>query len=533
MGGSPDPLRTLPQCLARTESDMQGCYDDFMENAPNNWGLPRAPADLTTLKDRQGDTAAAELDTERFLANAQMLGSSLAVLEKLVGAGPLPDSDVRQGLASGARRAVAYLTARTWHRNVTRPTTAIVLSGGAANGAFSAGFIWRLMELWSACRVRPAQEGGCPGASIDLVTGTSTGALVGLVVDMYGTPGLEAQARDLLIDSFTCSVNASLYCVNNRWDWALLQDLKGLVRFDGLEDKITKKVPPTIGMNNTERVAVTVDLNSGDIYGLSDQDPEDRGDPPHQIAATMASSVRPVMAEPIAEIPHDGGSQQGTFVDGGIRSVLPVREAVNRGAERVLILSPFNIEPDRVGPPKNLVKILQRTLEVLAYEPRVAELQEGELLAVDRRFVEYNVCRDRLLDGKPQIELEPFCRRETGFYPEPNATQGAPPTAIGPSHFPQVASSWRSEWVFRPEEKTSTAIGYSFDPEVMRTLFELGARTFQRRCRETVSLFGLNGMVADGFCKQSEDEVVAAAQQLYTPCETCEARLKEVRLCRR
>lgn len=547
-GGAPAPLLALVRCLAGEGSfDPAPCYADFMAQAASGaFGLPRPPASLDAIRSRESPEAGAELDAERFLANARALAASLATLEKLAGRGRLPEADLSEGLAEGTRRAAEYVERRSWHRSVQRPTTALVMSGGAANGAFSAGVVWRLMEVLSSCRAAPA--GGCPGAGIDLVAGTSTGTLIGLTVDLHSTAGHEAQGRDLLVQSYTCSVNSDLYCVNDEWDWALAGSLKGLVRFDGVKAKIESQVPAEVAANQTEMVAVSVDFETGDLRAQSDQDPEDRGPDAARVDAALASIVEPVLAEPVAELARDGAGQRGTFLDGGVRSGLPLLEAVSRGAERVLVLSTSRIDPDPVAPPRNALKILMRTIDLLSGQPRISEVQLGELAAAQRRMLEYTACQERLRPltaeprkpGKPapgprtppQAEVESFCQRSERFHPPPVGVEAAAPGWMGPAFLPQVASSWRTTWIFRPEEEVATAEGYAFDPAVMRRLFELGAVTFQRRCREILDLLAIGGPVARGACAASEDEVTGRARALYQPIDRCTQGKPEMRKCR-
>ena len=533
MGQAPDLLTELICCLVSPPGfDPEPCYSGFMDAvSAGKWGLPPPPSVIDALKDRTSPQAGEELDAERFIANALGLASSLATLEKLAGRGPLPKVDLDKGIGAGTDRAAKYITSRTWRRSAIRPTTAVVLSGGAANGAFSAGLIWRLMETLESCR--SAARGGCPGAKIDLVAGTSTGALIGLIIDFYSTPGQQKAARDLLINSYTCSVASDLYCVNDQWDWALVGDLKGLVRFDGVRKKIETQIPSQVATNNTEMVAVSVDFESGDIYAQSDQDPEDRGDAAGRVNSILASIVEPVLAEPVTLLSRDGTSIRGTYLDGGVRSGLPVLEAVERGAERVLVLSNSRIEPDRMAAPGNAIKILMRTIDLLSGQPRIGEVQLGELAAVERRMLEYNVCSERLssFPAKSKPEVTEFCERRSGFFPAPEGVQAAAVGWIGPAHFRQVASSWRTVWVFRPEEEVEIASGYDIDPKVMRKLFELGAVTFQKRCHEILDLFMVGGTVARDACVLSPDDVVELAKKMYLPYEQCTAGKPRVRTC--
>ncbi|HET9597210.1 MAG TPA: patatin-like phospholipase family protein, partial [Anaeromyxobacteraceae bacterium] len=448
---------------------------------------------------------------------------------RMVGRGPLPADELGAGIAEGAGRAAAYVEARRWRRDPRRPSTAIVLSGGGANGAFSAGFAWRLLEVLQACR---APGSGCQDARIDLAAGTSTGALIALLVDLAATPGEEARARDVLADAYTCSTNARLYCVQSEWTWNLaVGEVKGLVRFDGIRALVAERVPERVQQNGTERVAVSVDFQTGDLHAQSDQDPEDAAPWEVQIDAVMASIVEPVLAWPAERVGRDGRALPGTYLDGGVRSGLPLLEAVSRGAERVLVLNNSGFEPTAVGPQRNAFQILTRTIDLLSGQTRPTEVQLGELAALQRRLLEHGVCESRLAAVDPAIR-GPFCERR---FDVPRGGGGpaaaAVPSFVAPVPFREVASSWRTSWVFRPEVAVASSEGYAFDPRVMRPLFLLGVTTFQRRCREVLSLLSIAGPVADAACALPEADAAARAGAAFAPLDGCLARVDELRTC--
>jgi len=105
-------------------------------------------------------------------------------------------------------------------------------------------------------------------------------------------------------------------------------------------------------------------------------------------------------------------------------------------------------------------------------------------------------------------------------------------TWIGPQLFPQVAQSWKTQWVFRPEEQLSTAAGYAFSPQVMRPLFEQGVRTFQARCAETLRLLEIGGNIAALACAEPLDSVLERVKQQYQPVERCSANKEAMRVCK-
>jgi predicted acylesterase/phospholipase RssA len=548
LGADVEPLARMTTCLTAPPgvNAYSGCYDRFVAAAVTGarWGVP--PLSGASGAIAAIDAAApsrTEIDAERFLANAMSIGPSLAALTRVIGT-PIAAADLGEGIARGAADAASYVTARRWHRELGRPTNALVLSGGSANGAFTAGSMWRLFEILDACR--GVAGGGCGDARIDLVAGTSTGSLIGVLVDMYFTRGMERRAKDLLVQNYTCTVASDLYCLHSTWDWELATNLRGLVHFDGIHDRLDKAMGPELAQNGTELVTVSVDYASGDVYGVSDQDPIDSGPSgatpdaekerhEGRINAVMASIVEPVLADPVDWLPARGKRVTGTFIDGGIRSGLPVLQATQRGAERVLLFSNSGIEPDRIANPENAFGVLMRSLDLMVGQPRVGEVQQGELGAVARRFAEYNVCEQRIgmaaasasapADRADPATIRAFCLRKGGAFMPPRQgprTESAASMWMGAGQFEQVATSWRSAWVYRPEERQAAAAsGYAFTPKVMRPLFESGVETFQKRCAEILDLFGIYGDIATGACAEPVPAVVARARAAYASEASC------------
>jgi hypothetical protein len=186
----------------------------FCENGTVKLGALAQP-----LEKENEQIVGRELDAERFVANARAIAPSLLVLQNLAelqvsaGGDALANAELRSNLASpedlrkgirlGAQQAKAYLQERRWKRHVGRPTTAIVMSGGSGNGSFTAGFLWRLTDVLQTCGA--SGDKTCPNAGIDLAIGTSTGSIIGAMLDVFSTPGQEQRGRDLMMHNYTCS----------------------------------------------------------------------------------------------------------------------------------------------------------------------------------------------------------------------------------------------------------------------------------------------------------------------------------------
>ena len=536
LGGSPQVILDQVECLRQSSGGTnESCYRTFMKQAVSQplWGMPPPPKAVDPA-----NPAPAEVDAARFLGNALGIAASLVALQDSLQEPVGPDV-LAPGIREGAESAAQYVNARRWSRKLGRPSNAVVLSGGGANGAFSAGIMWRLLGVLQQCRGKPAPE-GCGDARIDLAAGTSTGALISTLVDLFHTPGQEDKARQMLLDNYTCSVESDLYCVNSTWIWKIASDLRGLVRFDGVQAKLRSAVIPAQLTNDTELVTVSVDFNTGDVYGISDQDPQDIDPNASEaqrvegvINAAVASIVEPVLAEPEPWLPSNTGRFRGTFLDGGVRSGLPLLQAVQRGAERVLIISTGGLQAETAHAPPHAVSTLMRTIDLFVTQPRVGEVQQGELAAISRRFAEFNVCEERLAGMEDPGNLGPFCRRTgSGFVPnEPRSLQAATSMWLGSARFDQVASSWRSAWMFRPESALQTASGYSFSPKVMRPLFQDGVKTFQQRCTEVLRLFEIRGDIARRECEKPVAAALAEAEAQFSPVGQCTEKKPEQRDC--
>jgi predicted acylesterase/phospholipase RssA len=526
---------TTPRC-ANGQTDSSKC--------PREVVLPGAacpdeqaslgPPNMWRVSLRSTDSAIPTMvDEERFVSNVASIAASFVALHNV--ASPTPtDDQIRAGLVDGLQHVKRYITARRWSRTLDRPRTSLVLSGGAGTGAFEAGFVNRLLGILQKCNDAPT--GGCQGATIDLAVGTSTGSLVAFLVDMFGTPDPAQKnlARKLLRDEYTCSVENDLYCQVNEPISKLVTSVPGLVKFDGIEALLAKYWSPQMSSNATELVTTSVDYQTGDLYVDSDQDPDDAGDKAGRVQSVLASIVEPLMAYPVRELPRKNGTIKGTFIDGGIRSGLPVMEAMYRGAERTVIVSTSSIDPDPILQPEHAVTMVLRTIDLLVQQPRVGEVQQADLAATTRRMSEYNLCRTRyqvtggdvLADTR---EIDDFCARKRLAPSTGPHAQAAVAGWTTPGTLDQVASSWQSAWVYRSEKPIPGMTGYSFDPIGMRQLYLQGIETFQDRCQEVLDLLAIGGQVATNECKRPLAEVQQEESSIFLDEKTCEAKKQQAR----
>jgi NTE family protein len=220
----------------------------------------------------------------------------------LVGCAATP---AREPVALNAR-TLAEVQAATAARTDrgTRPTVALALGGGGLRGFAHLGVL------------RALDEAGVP---IDIVVGTSAGAVVGAAYASGMTPAqLTASARSVRIASLIDLTLSS----------------SGLMRGKHLAswvDTLTEGVP--IEAFARRFAAVATDLQSGEAV-LLDSGPAG--------AAIQASAAVPGVNVPVAY-------RQGHLVDGGISSLVPVRAARAMGADVVIAVDIYCQGPRAEG----------------------------------------------------------------------------------------------------------------------------------------------------------------------------------------
>jgi len=218
---------------------------------------------------------------------------------------------------------------------------ALVLSGGGAKGAFTAGVVKYLMvEL---------------GFNFDLVVGTSTGALIAPLVASQDIANLihfyeNVEQQDILKDR--PDLLAFLFS-------DALNDTKPLERlitkFFGDRRRYERLI-----RSSTEIFVTVVNMQTGEIeYGNQHRDSK-----PTLLKKILASACVPVMMPPVKIGKHQ-------YVDGGVKEIAPFSKAIDEGATHIIsvILSPDagHREPVRKQFTSSM-DILKRTLALLTDE---------------------------------------------------------------------------------------------------------------------------------------------------------------------
>jgi predicted acylesterase/phospholipase RssA len=436
----------------------------------------------------------------------------------------------REAVHEGARRAFVqaadYFEQRAWSRQLDHHTTGLVVKGGAATGIFSAGVVWVTLNVihryieHSRCETSGA---GCP--RFDLVSGTSTGAFVAVAVDRFATASEASQREAVLqkiIEWFTCFGLNDMYCVQERPLTNLASDenpLQGVLRFDGLRRILDHEIADAEMCNRTELVLNTVDFRSGSLFALSDQDRRQLRGKGDVVNGVLASAVLPLIVEPIPHLPvNPTEGEVAVYLDGGIRSELPVMPLVQRGAERVLVASSSGSVLGQTKRLENALSIAARYIDI-----STGAITEGELAHAKRRvesvrLAEAIQCRDMLWRNRPSeqrdLDFTALCPKggdcnraalcAARYRPSELCAEGDDDADDDPSpamttktsgHLAprlQIRRLWNMVGIFRDERTVDAVHGYDFNPDDQRRLFLAGAEAARRRCIEIGELLGID-----------------------------------------
>jgi predicted acylesterase/phospholipase RssA len=483
------------------------------------------------------------------------------------GSGSTPPSEwsaVKDGIHNGLAQFTTYQKnhGAIVKRDMKKPPTALVLSGGSANGAFSAGGVWWLLTQLTMCPTCQDHD------TINIVAGASTGSLIAVLVKDFFAQGAEHHAAALrkLTDNYLCSTNADLYCVTDAGaaDLGLTGNETGetgLVRFTGISKLLNNFIDQSTFAAPVELFASTTEYRTGRLFHLSSSDAADIPDLPALRQAILSSIVEPGMSEPIYHV----GPRSGFFIDGGIRSGLPMLGPLRGGAERVVAF--VNEESDMIPfakPPGTALSALFRSIDLMTFQPIIGELNQGEYEVAVRRTAEYERCLKRFpspavqkpptdnkaasmttratSDSTPTLspdyaKRERFCRFLKPL-PTGNAER-AEVVPVGPPQLRLLEQLYRSAWVFQPRvvpqefkdqvgDLTSlNSAGYEFEPNNMWKQFVLGAATVQERCEEL--RWALGWTIS---CKKTEDlKNALAALHADVTQRGCYQKKNDVKVC--
>ncbi len=516
--------------------------------------------------DRTAQAWARELDVTRLEVNLKQAVRAIVRYYETSQLRRMPQSDlgVLAGLKEGLSAFRAYQGSRAVLRERSHFTSTLVMAGGAANGAYSAGMTWWLLARLDACKSAaearvaaacPTQDAACVGRArlepknaclldhVDMVAGASTGSLITVLVKDYFHPeNRRRRALDKLVESYTCRTNSELYCVTDKGlgDLGLNEkgDAKGLVRFSGIARELDAYLNAGTLQSPTEYFASTVDFTTGRTFHLSSADPKDIKDVVELKQAVLASIVEPLLSEPVSSV----GPLKGVLIDGGVRSGLPILTPLMRGAERAVVFVNSPLEPRPLArDPQNAVQIGLRTLDLFTHQPIVGELSEAESRLSVKRTLEYERCVERLTDedahpapvpsqcSYSELSAEAFAPRPVdpalpapdrrtvhvklapteeiqqlcsgATWPSDRQAEGKEAVQQEPSVLPSaVARSFRSSWLFQPHDLPPSLQGPEAIEQIDRA--KLAAVGYQFDPQAMWQMFVFGAAVAQLRCQE-------------------------------
>ena len=231
---------------------------------------------------------------------------------------------------------------------------ALVLGGGSMKGAFQVGAIQSVLEN---------------GFEPDMVYGISVGALnatflaneTGRQFDEEGKITWPVAGRKLLefwvknitqpqdISTLRSRVMLGMNTLMSRFDGLVDPAPLHLLIRKNVRDKHLKHTPVKIKVG-------AVNVQSGEIKYVTPQEP-------HFLDFVRASSSIPMLM-PAIEIGHE------MYLDGGLREVAPIRQAIADGATEIVVIachSPHLYQPEGMNP-RNLITLVERVRDITVNE---------------------------------------------------------------------------------------------------------------------------------------------------------------------
>lgn len=213
--------------------------------------------------------------------------------------------------------------------------TALILSGGGAKGAFECGAEKYAREV--------------KGYHWDIIAGVSVGALNGAMLAMKKYERLY-QIWNTVSDDKVYTGGFNL--------WSGFKLLFGARSFYGnapLRRMLEQEFDPD---------QFQVDLRVGAVSLLSGEYTQFKPDVPFFTEAVLASTVMPIIWEPL-----DLSPQYRSMVDGGVRNISPLGDILDEDpAEIVIINCNTEVYGPLSEPPQDVLKIGLRTLDILLDE---------------------------------------------------------------------------------------------------------------------------------------------------------------------
>ncbi len=548
-----DLLRAFGQCLAATSGAgpaICGAKDALSDCAAQSFPLLTCECNSskrTCTFDGPPDCAALN-DSDRataLLALAQ-LGEALAYFE-LMHFGPQFEPEGTSALdrpmsdetwtrvekvssaalkvlrCDGSNTASSCATARSGTPAAPPVIPAsLALSGGSANGAFTAGYLYELLlaREHAIAHADEPRRRALDHQRIAAVTGTSVGALIAPIVDLYfveqppnaeasgwcekttkltdrdppaprdcsddpgadcdeippaGTRPAQRCALRMLRKYFTDVTEKDLLCLNdgNVGDF-INGPLTSLGAFEPLERQMvspfSEKFAAVLTTNDVVRVVMSADVTTNTIIGLDERVCRSAPDPGECLArGVLASIPNPLFArgEKVVFGGLDEQGEKGHWLDGGLRSGAPALRAMmltraRYGVERsgrVLVISTERSEGLAAPDPSSGMEDALYSLGALVHQMHHWETAYANLYRNQR-------------DGRIR-----FFESVVLGHDVEGLSVASPGAGFGSLYAVFVPASL--------EPRRLAAAAYQFDPLMMRGLFLWGQRIALDQMRDT------------------------------------------------
>jgi len=249
---------------------------------------------------------------------------------------------------------------------------ALVLSGGSIKGAYQAGAIQSVLAA---------------GFYPDLICGISTGSLggsflinaLGAATDQAPTPAQWQAAAQALIDFYTTRITGPDVVIRKRGLlsilWATLTK-----NFKGLTDTAPLHNLLTATLKKEQMARCPVALRVGAVNVASGQIVYADAANADIVDFIYASTAEPVVMPTVQVAGAD-------YVDGGLRDVAPIGDAINRGAREmvVIVCQPEHFAPQAIDP-HNPLQLAGRLMDIVTDGIIRADLKQVEQVNRQVRF---------------------------------------------------------------------------------------------------------------------------------------------------
>ena len=317
---------------------------------------------------------------------------------------------------------------------------ALVVSGGGSKGAFAVGAIEVLREN---------------GITFDIVTGTSTGALISPFVVTDETQVLRSLYTSIRTEDiirkrnlFDILTHDSIYDSNPLW--SLLNSVITQDRYRKIIDSSVELYVTTVNLQ-TGQIEYWNQHQSGPIGSSSGNEPLS-----YQalLRAVFASASEPVLM-PNVRI-QDEGNQ---YTDGGVREYAPLKIAIDNGATRIyaIVHRPEKREPkDKTY--GFIVKTLQRIINLFVEEVAVNDVNHAVLFNKATRYLQ---------EARKKAESMLSASQIGEIFDDP-----ANPNPFAEKKVLEL-------YIIRPSSNLPTA-GLEFRPFIMSQMMEMGREAAEK-----------------------------------------------------